>query len=91
MKHIVLVWWKPDAEEAAIKDFLDAASGILERAPFISCEHGTRRRHEGNSADWAFIGELPDGAFDVWGPSEAHQELHNKIAPIVGEFRAIDI
>ena len=91
MKHVVLAWWKKDADEAAIKEFVDAAPRILARGPFLSCDHGVNLKPRGTSPDWAFIGELPDGDADLWGPADAHRELHAKILPILDRACEIDI
>ena len=92
-KHIVLVWWKPDADQAAIDTFLEAAPRLLAAGPFISCEHGVGRKIPPSplSADWGYIAEMTDEGRSLWSPQAEHVELMALSKPITGEFRTFQL
>jgi hypothetical protein len=76
MKHIVLMYFKEDADPTAVQDFLDAAPGYLADGPFSSYDYGEGLKILKSCADWGFFVELNDGStVQEWVDSSAHKNM----------------
>ena len=92
MHYAVLVWWKADADQQLVQEFLDEAPGLLAQAPFISCVHGSSLTTANKlSADWGYVAEMTKEAREQWSPHPAHMELIERGKPIIGEIRTMTI
>ena len=94
-KLAVLVCWKPDADPAAITEFLDEVGGQLAQGPYLSVEHGValnpattsdKRSPKGSFlADWGFVAEMAEpGAARQWRDEELHRKMEAKLSSIAG-------
>ena len=92
VKHVVLVCWKPDADEQMIQEFMNVAPTALSRGPFLSFSHGVGLGLTGTSADWGFVADLAE-ADDLkrWTGSPAHSDFTATLNPIAATVTSIQL
>jgi Stress responsive A/B Barrel Domain len=84
MKHVVLLYFKEDADPEAIKRFIDLVPGLLADGPFLSYSCGETARGLASSANWGFIAEVEDAAsIQAWVDCEPHQQMIELTKPIL--------
>jgi len=84
MQHIVLLYFDPTADPAAIERFLELAPDCLAGGPFLSHTSGLSTKTLASSADWGFIAEVDDPAqIQAWVACDAHKRFIELLENIV--------
>ena len=92
MKHIIMVNFRDDADQAAIDAFLQQAPKSLACGPFAAVVFGVGEKVFGSSMDWGFIADV-GSADDIheWSACEAHAEMLAALQPIVASLSTMSM